>query len=76
MKLIEHILAKIRRLINGVIQPKMVFEISATPILQPSGEDITDNKARVIKVNFEDVAKSGLIKQDTRINEGLGNFYS
>jgi type III restriction enzyme len=63
-----------QRIVNEVIQPKLIFEISATPNLNPSGEDIADNKARIVKVNFEEVVKSELIKQDTRINEGLGDF--
>lgn len=62
---------KSQAIVNEVIKPKLVLEVSATPLLNPSGEDVTDNKARIIKVPFEEVVQSGLIKQETRINFGI-----
>jgi len=55
-------------LVSTVIKPRLTLEVSATPVLKPSGDDITDNKARIIKVPFEEVVSSGLIKQEVRIN--------
>jgi len=55
-------------LVSTVIKPRLTLEVSATPILKPSGDDVTDNKARIIKVPFEEVVSSGLIKQEVRIN--------
>lgn len=62
---------KSQAIVNEIIKPKLVLEVSATPLLNPSGEDVTDNKARIIKVPFEEVVQSGLIKQETRINFGI-----
>lgn len=59
---------KSQRLVKTIIKPRLTIEVSATPLLHPSGEDITDNKARIIKVPFDEVVNSGLIKQETRIN--------
>lgn len=59
---------KSQAIVNTIIKPKLVLEVSATPILKPSGEDVSDNKARIVKVPFEEVVKSGLIKLETRIN--------
>jgi type III restriction enzyme len=55
-------------LVSTVIRPKLTLEVSATPLLSPSGEDVSDNKARIVKVPFQEVVNSGLIKQETRIN--------
>ena len=59
---------KSQLLVSTVIKPKLTLEVSATPLLKPTGEDITDNKARIVKVPFDEVVRSGLIKQETRIN--------
>lgn len=60
-------------LVSTVIKPRLTLEVSATPLLKPSGEDITDNKARIVKVPFDEVVRSGLIKQETRINFDIEN---
>lgn len=59
---------KSQLLVSEVIKPKLTLEVSATPLLNPSGEDVSDNRARIVKVSFEEVVRSGLIKQETRIN--------
>ncbi len=59
---------KSQALVSTVIRPKLILEVSATPLLKPSGDDVTDNKARIVKVPFDEVVNSGLIKQETRIN--------
>lgn len=59
---------KSQALVNTIIKPKLTLEVSATPLLKPSGDDVTDNKARIVKVPFDEVVNSGLIKQETRIN--------
>lgn len=59
---------KSQAIVNEIIRPKLTLEVSATPLLKPSGEDVTESKARIVKVPFEEVAQSGLIKQETRIN--------
>lgn len=59
-------------LVSTVIKPRLTLEVSATPLLLPSGEDITDNKARIVKVPFEEVVTSGLIKREVRINYQIG----
>ncbi|MEI7689353.1 MAG: DEAD/DEAH box helicase family protein [Candidatus Saccharibacteria bacterium] len=55
-------------LVATVIKPRLTLEVSATPILKPSDNDIANNKARKVIVPFEDVVSSGLIKQEVRIN--------
>jgi len=62
---------KSQAIVNEIIRPRVTLEVSATPLLHPSGEDVTENRARIIKVPFEEVVASGLIKQETRINDGI-----
>lgn len=59
---------KSQAIVSKIITPKIILEVSATPVLHPSGEDVSDGKARIVKVPFEEVVLSGLIKQETRIN--------
>lgn len=59
---------KSQKLVAEVIRPKLTLEVSATPLLKPSGEDVSENRARIVTVRFSDVVASGLIKQETRIN--------
>jgi type III restriction enzyme len=59
---------KSQLIVSSIIKPKLTLEVSATPLLNPSGEDVSDNKARIVKVPFQEVVNSGLIKQETRIN--------
>lgn len=67
---------KSQAFVSEVLRPKLTLEVSATPVLHPSGEDVTDNKARIVKVPFEEVVASGLIKQETRINYEIESHLS
>lgn len=60
--------------IADVIQPKLTIEVSATPQVQPSAQDVHDKKGALVPVNFTDVVQSGLIKQETLINPSVGQF--
>jgi type III restriction enzyme len=64
---------KSQLIVSTIIKPKLTLEVSATPLLNPSGEDVSDNKARIVKVPFQEVVNSGLIKQETRINYEIGS---
>ncbi len=63
-----------RRFVDEVIKPKLTIEVSATPIMTISPEDIADGKAGYVKVAFNDVVESGLIKQETVINQAIGKY--
>lgn len=63
-----------QRFINEIIKPKLTVEVSATPIMTISPEDIADGKAGYVKVAFNDVVESGLIKQETVINQAINEY--
>lgn len=65
---------KTQELINTVISPMLTFEVSATPSVMPSAEDITDHKAALIKVDFEDVVAEGMIKKQAVINQAMKRY--
>lgn len=60
--------------VQEIVRPKLVLEVSATPALKPTAEDVERNIARTITVPFEAVVESGLIKQETVINFEIGDF--
>lgn len=60
---------KSQELVQGVIGPKLILEISATPAVMPSVEEIEANDAGFVSVRFDDVVKEGMIKTATVINE-------
>lgn len=56
------------------IAADVVIEMSATPRLKPSLDEITDKSAGYVKVNSKDVIEEGMIKKELIINEGLGKI--
>lgn len=60
--------------VKEIVKPKLVLEVSATPALKPTAQDVENNIARTITVPFEEVVESGLIKQETVINFEIGDF--
>ena len=65
---------KSQELVQGVIGPKLILEISATPAVIPSVEDIEAGEAGYVSVRFEDVVKEGMIKTATVINEAIAKY--
>jgi len=63
-----------QRFIAEVIKPKLTLEVSATPLLSVSAEDMASKKAGFVSVPFDEVVASGLIKQETAINQAIGNY--
>lgn len=63
-----------RAVVSEIVKPKLVLEVSATPALKPSAQDVEENRARTVTVPFEEVVESGLIKQETVINFEIGDF--
>jgi len=63
-----------RRFVDEIIKPKLILEVSATPIMTVLPEDIADGKAGFVKVGFNSVVASGLIKQETIINKAIGDY--
>jgi type III restriction enzyme len=63
-----------RRFVDEIIKPKLILEVSATPIMTVLPEDIADGKAGFVKVAFNAVVASGLIKQETIINKAIGDY--
>lgn len=64
-------LARDRDLSNALItehvKPRLELQISATPSYLPSIEDVQDDKAGFVSVTRDEVAASGLIKNDIHI---------
>ncbi|HWZ65947.1 MAG TPA: DEAD/DEAH box helicase family protein [Patescibacteria group bacterium] len=63
-----------QRFIAEVIKPKLTIEVSATPLINVVAEDLISNKAGLVVVPFSDVVESGLIKQETSINQAIGKY--
>lgn len=63
-----------QKFITDVIKPKLAIEVSATPLITVSAEDKDLKKAGSVTVPFDDVVKSGLIKQETAINQAIGDY--
>lgn len=63
-----------QKFITEVIKPKLTIEVSATPLITISAEDKDLKKAGSVTVPFDDVVSSGLIKQETSINQAIGKY--
>ncbi|QQR51995.1 DEAD/DEAH box helicase family protein [bacterium] len=63
-----------QRFVAEVFKPKLTIEVSATPLLRVEAEDVINKKAGFVSVPFDEVAKSGLIKQETIINQSIGHY--
>jgi len=61
-------------LVQSVIAPKLTLEVSATPAIIPSPEEIEHEDAGFVSIRFEDVVADGLIKLDTIVNEAFGKY--
>src|SRR3989344_1921271 len=63
-----------QELVQSVIAPKLTLEVSATPAITPSPEEIEHDDAGFVSIKFEDVVEDGLIKLDTIVNEAFGKY--
>lgn len=63
-----------QELIQDVIQPNLTLEISATPKLLPSAEEIEYEEAGQVTIRFEDVVAEGMIKTCIVINPEIGKY--
>ena len=62
-----------QKFISQIFQPKLTLEISATPQLKIDAEEIVNKTAGYVSVPFEEAVISGLIKQETIINQDVGS---
>jgi type III restriction enzyme len=65
---------KSQQLVQDVINPKLTLEVSATPKLTPSSEDLMNEEAGFVSVKFEDVIAEGMIKTEVVINKEIGTY--
>lgn len=63
-----------QRFVREVIKPQLTLEVSATPLITVTAEELANDEAGFIPVPFAKVVKSGLIKQETSINQAIGKF--
>jgi type III restriction enzyme len=63
-----------QRFIAEAIKPKLTIEVSATPLIKVDAEDMMNKKAGFVSVPFDEVVTSGLIKQETSINQAIGKY--
>ncbi len=61
-----------QELIQSVIDPKLTLEVSATPSITPTPEEIVNGDAGYVSVKFEDVVSEGMIKSEVVINKEIG----
>jgi len=55
-------------IIREIIEPKIVLEVSATPKMEPTAEEIVQGEAGLVVVEFEKVVEEGMIKKEVLIN--------
>ena len=63
-----------QELVQSVIHPKFILEVSATPSISPSAEDLSNEDAGYISVKFDDVVAEGMIKKEIVINPEIGKY--
>ena len=59
--------SELRKIINADV----TLEMSATPKIQPTGQDIAKGTARFVYVDPKDVIEEGMIKKELIINENI-----
>lgn len=52
-----------QEIIDGLIQPKIIIRVSATPKYLPNAEDIAEQKGGFVQAKREEVIEAGLIKE-------------
>lgn len=57
--------------LRNIINAHVTLEMSATPKIQPSKEEIARGNAKFIYVNPKDVIEEGMIKKEIIINKGV-----
>jgi len=58
--------------VQEILGPKLTLEVSATPKVTVTAEQIASHEAGFVVVRFEDVIAEGMIKNSVVINEALG----
>lgn len=57
--------------VQTIIGPKLTIEVSATPKITPTPDEVVNLEKGYVVVNFEDVVAEGMIKSSVVINESL-----
>ncbi|MFA5634082.1 MAG: DEAD/DEAH box helicase family protein [Candidatus Dojkabacteria bacterium] len=65
---------KSQELVQSVIHPKFILEVSATPSISPSAEDLANEDAGYVSVKFDDVVAEGMIKKEVVVNPEIGKY--
>lgn len=65
---------KSQAFVQDVIDPKLTIEVSATPKLEPTSEDIVNEDSGFVSIKFEDVIEDEMIKTEVIINEEIGKY--
>jgi type III restriction enzyme len=60
--------------LRDIINADVTLEMSATPKIQPTAQDIAKGTARFVYVDPKDVIVEGMIKKELIINENLGEL--
>jgi type III restriction enzyme len=60
--------------LRQIISADVTIEMSATPKIQPSAQDLAKGNAKFVYVDPKDVIEEGMIKKELIINENLENL--
>lgn len=63
-----------QELAETIIKPKLTIEVSATPKIEVSADDIITGQAGKVLVEFDKVVTEGMIKKEIIINEEFENL--
>jgi type III restriction enzyme len=58
--------------VQSIIAPSLILEVSATPSITPTPEELEYEEAGQVTVRFEDVVAEGMIKKEVIINAEIG----
>ena len=62
-----------QKLVTNTLHPKLILEVSATPKVEPSLDDVQSNDAGFVAIKFDSVVAEGMIKREIIINEQFQN---
>lgn len=60
--------------LRGLIAADVTIEMSATPRISITAEDIIETRAMLVRVHAKDVIEEGMIKKELVINEDIGKI--
>lgn len=65
---------KSQEIVQSIINPKLIIEVSATPTNQPTNDEISNGDAGYVSIKYDAVVAEGMIKREIVINKDVGKY--